>query len=413
MKTLFLFLQLLFITLMLCSQTPMAFKYQAIARDQNGQVIADQMVSFRFSIIAGSESGLAVYTETWSNEKTNEYGLIVLEIGRGNAVSGDFSSIDWSVDAHFVKVEIDPNNGSNFQIIGTSQLLSVPYALHAITVSNVATDASLTGKGSPGEPLKIAAGGVKTEHLGNAAVSAEKLASMGASTGQVLKWNGSTWNPDTDLSGASQWTQTKFGLYYDGGNVGIGSNTTSSLLTLHGGSNHTDVRLYNNATGINTNSDGLALGISGTSPYDAWLMNRENGSLKLGTNNTERLTIKNNGDVQVTGYLKPAALVVGNNSFSLSITGIYTEVFNRYDENPLRISFPGIDPAKFIILNIEVGWIANGNGNFMPDRYRSLRDGIWYEYKYLMSHYVELYVYVPDKLEYYFMPVKVTYMVIE
>lgn len=413
MKAIVNLILLLILSFVLIAQVPQAFKYQAIARDQNGQVIAEQLVSFRFSIVAGSENGESVYIETWPNVLTNNYGLINLEIGLGNPASGSFSAIDWSNGSFFVKVEIDPTNGTNWQHIGNSQLLSVPYALHAITVSNITTDASLSGGGSASEPLKIAERGVNTEHLANASVTGEKMASMGATAGQVLKWNGSMWNPDVDLSGSSQWTQTKFGLYYTGGNVGIGSNTTTSLLTLHGGSNHTDVRLFNTSSGINSSNDGLSLGLSGAAPNDAWLMNRENGSLKFGTNNLDRMTIHKSGEVQIAGDLTAGTLIMGSGYDAVRIIGIYQRIYERVDETPLRISFPGIDPRHFLVLNIEVGWIANGNGNFVPDRYRSLKDGIWYEYNYMGADYVELYVYAPDKPEYWFMPVKVTYMIFD
>jgi hypothetical protein len=86
----------------------------------------------RISILQGTATGTSVYTET-QNPSTNANGLIAIEIGTGIVVSGSFSNIDWANGPYFVKTETDPNGGSNYTLTGTSQLLSVPYALHAKT----------------------------------------------------------------------------------------------------------------------------------------------------------------------------------------------------------------------------------------------------------------------------------------
>ncbi len=109
-------------------QIPQAFSYQAVVRDNAGNVLSDQDVGVRVSILSDSISGTAVYTETFS-VTTNEFGLIDLEIGNGTVVLGVFSSIPWGDDKHFIKIELDPSGGTAYQPIGTSQLLSVPYAL--------------------------------------------------------------------------------------------------------------------------------------------------------------------------------------------------------------------------------------------------------------------------------------------
>jgi len=57
--------------------------------------------------------------------------LFNLDLGNGTIISGNFSNIDWANDSFFLKIEMDPGGGSNYQLMGTSQLLSVPYALHS------------------------------------------------------------------------------------------------------------------------------------------------------------------------------------------------------------------------------------------------------------------------------------------
>jgi hypothetical protein len=133
MKNLILLIIGLFLITGIMAQAPQAFKYQAVARDVAGNVLANKMISFRISILPGSTSSGAVYSETHT-KSTNSFGLIDLEIGNGTIVTGSISDIDWSSNIYFIKIEMDPLGGSAFQMMGTSQLLSVPYALHARTV---------------------------------------------------------------------------------------------------------------------------------------------------------------------------------------------------------------------------------------------------------------------------------------
>ncbi|MCX6257468.1 MAG: hypothetical protein NTW49_06170 [Bacteroidia bacterium] len=129
------------------AQTPMSFSYQAVARDSTGNILADQNVSVRISVLQGSVSGSAAYVETHATT-SNQFGLILLSIGQGNVVSGSFSNIDWSTGGGwFLKVEIDPYGGNNYHEMGTSQLESVPYALHSKTAE------TLTGTYNETDPV--------------------------------------------------------------------------------------------------------------------------------------------------------------------------------------------------------------------------------------------------------------------
>lgn len=120
------------------AQVPQSFSYQAVVRDAQGNVLQNQNVTFRFSIIENSPTGNTVYSETQSTA-TNNLGLVVLAIGTGTVQQGTFSNIQWGNAPHFLKVELDVAGGNNFIEMGTTQLLSVPYALHAQTADNVQT----------------------------------------------------------------------------------------------------------------------------------------------------------------------------------------------------------------------------------------------------------------------------------
>ena len=119
----------------LMAQAPQSFNYQGVARDNTGAILATQGIALQISILSGSPTGTVEYSETHI-AITNQFGLFTLEIGNGTVVSGNFSTIDWGANTHYAKVEMDATGGTNYQFMGTSQLLSVPYALHAENVTN-------------------------------------------------------------------------------------------------------------------------------------------------------------------------------------------------------------------------------------------------------------------------------------
>jgi hypothetical protein len=113
------------------AQVPQGINYQAVARNIQGQIIPAQNVNVRFSILDASPSGNILYQETHSST-TNNFGLFTLVIGKGSAVTGTFSGINWASGTDkFIKVEIAPQGGNNYELQNTTQLLSVPYALYS------------------------------------------------------------------------------------------------------------------------------------------------------------------------------------------------------------------------------------------------------------------------------------------
>jgi len=125
---------LLALSLLSFSQAPQSFSYQAIARDATGIGIANQNIGLRISILQNSVTGTSVYTETHT-VSTDANGVLNLAIGTGAVTAGTFSSINWGAGTYFVKIEMDITGGTNYVLMGTSQLLSVPYALYAGNVN--------------------------------------------------------------------------------------------------------------------------------------------------------------------------------------------------------------------------------------------------------------------------------------
>ena len=112
------------------AQAPKSFKYQAVVRDNTGSIIASQPVSFRIGIIQDSITGSLIYSET-HNSTTNQFGMAVLKIGDGSVEFGVFENINWGTTAHFLKLELDETGNTNYQFMGTSELLSVPYSINS------------------------------------------------------------------------------------------------------------------------------------------------------------------------------------------------------------------------------------------------------------------------------------------
>jgi uncharacterized protein (TIGR02145 family) len=145
MKQTFLFTLLLLLSFLSLAQAPNKISYQAVIRNSNNSVVSNHAVGMRISILQGTATGISVYTETQS-PTTNANGLIAIEIGTGTIVSGSFANIDWANGPYFVKTETDPNGGSNYTLTGTSQLLSVPYALYAKTAGNALPSGASDGQ---------------------------------------------------------------------------------------------------------------------------------------------------------------------------------------------------------------------------------------------------------------------------
>lgn len=120
------------------AQAPDAFNYQAVLRNSDGSAQTDKAVELDLAILQGSATGSVVYDESHSTTTSN-IGLVNLQIGGGSVTSGTFASIDWANGPYFVRVTVDGTE------MGTSQLLSVPYAKHAETAEtaeNVPTKVS-------------------------------------------------------------------------------------------------------------------------------------------------------------------------------------------------------------------------------------------------------------------------------
>ena len=194
MKKLFTIIAAILLTAIVFAQAPQKISYQAVVRDGSNNLVTSHAVGMQISIFQGSASGTAVYTET-QTPTTNANGLVSIEIGSG----AGFSTIDWSAGPYFIKTETDPTGGASYTITGTSQLLSVPYALHAKTAESITgtiteTDPTFTAWDKDYSDLTNTPTTITTAQASAITVNTAKVGvTNGTVAGQMQYWNGSAW----------------------------------------------------------------------------------------------------------------------------------------------------------------------------------------------------------------------------
>jgi len=238
------------------SQTPQALNYQAVARTSEGAIMPAQNIGVRFSILDNGINGNILYSET-HNTTTNSFGLFTLAIGRGTPQLSTFSKINWSSGTEkILKVEIAPAGGSDYQLQGTTQLLSVPYALYAEKTNLMAANNTIkitngnTIKSNyvAGEGISIK-GNVISSNLVAAKSNTIKGNSISSTTAQWITHSNGVYYPSTRTAGnvgIGTFPQPNIGFVSSGdipgvyeGNAGMFTSTSQW---------HTDINIKNNKT---------------------------------------------------------------------------------------------------------------------------------------------------------------------
>jgi hypothetical protein len=318
----------------LFAQAPQAFKYQAVARTSSGTLVQNQVVSFRISIIPLNPSGTPVYQEL-QNVTTNNYGLASLEIGNGLATLGTFSFIDWSVGLMYMKVEFDPIGGTAYLDMGTTQLLSVPYAMYAseaelplpysgsadysnntdalFMITNTGYGATIMGKSTTTQGGKGVVGWANAETGYNYGVYGETYSPAGWGTyggGPMVGVLGNATNstyPNFGVKGVSDSNQGT-GVY---GQAGATSGTTYGVYG----------KVYS-AGGYGVYGEGPFIGVSGTANITSGssygVIGRANSAGGIGV---EGLNSTSGGTAVFGHYNYVSGNGVGIKGFSSSSTG--------------------------------------------------------------------------------------------
>lgn len=352
MKRIFTLLALAAFALTVFAQSPDLMTYQAVLRDAEDHLLTSQAIAIQISILQATPNGTSVYTEIHTLN-TNANGLVSLEIGDG--VSGDdFSLIDWSAGPFYLKSETDPAGGANYTITSTTQLLSVPYAKYADEAGNVFSAAYGDLSGAP------------------TVVSA--------------------FTNDAGYLTSELWSQNGSNLYYSGGFVGIGTSSPTHPLTVHSGATNNYGTFKNDATG-NGGSDGFMVGIE--TDLDGLVWNWENGPIRFGTSNNQKMVIESGGDVGI-GITNPTSKlqVVGDTKFGSNGVGFneMREVTGTTDATLSYVFFTlpsGYSETNTRVLSLEI--------NYNGDRWSGLGfDASDLEPISYIINETTMYVYYPD-----------------
>ena len=286
------------------AQAPQSFSYQAIVRDASNIAITNQNVGIKILILESSQSGNVVYSES-HNVITSPLGLVNLKIGDGSTLSGDFSTVSWGSSNHYVRIELDENGGTNYQLMGTSQLLSVPYALYSessgsgssstytggngisisgtvITNSNPDQVVSLTGTGSTtvsGSYPNFTINSTDNVNDLDFSTSNEIQTISQSGTDITLSNGGGTFSI---LDGtAAIWQVTGSDIYRLNTNVGIGHNAPINRLHVIDTLSNTRINsgLFEVVGGSTAGSiyRGLYSGIQGTSGFNRGIQGTSDG----------------------------------------------------------------------------------------------------------------------------------------
>ena len=359
------------------AQSPDLMSYQAVIRDASGGLVRNKEINMVITILQGASNGNTVFSEQHETT-TNENGLVSIVIGSGQQasteiklkasapddqatiLSGDFSTINWAEGPYFIKVETDPTGGTDYTVTGTSQLMSVPYALHAKTASNTKfkngtneNDAVYT-QGDVGIGTSAPLGKLDVRTAGWPAPFVISHSSLGHTdiiqAGDGLLFKNSYGIGNRVAYGFRNGSDTHLMDIVSNGNVGIGTNNPVSRLhvantvlnngyagvhTLTLTENHNEEskdgsfngpfygigfrRLWNgggatNIAGIYTFGSkgyrgGLVLrtnnnGVAGSNPNVSAIIIRPDGNVGIGVNNPkEKLSV--NGKVKIGDYIMP------------------------------------------------------------------------------------------------------------
>lgn len=291
----------IFFSQKISAQIPNGVNYQAVARNNSGNILPNKSIGIQFSILENSSTGNAVYIERHQTV-TNNLGLFTLILGKGSGVLGNFSGINWKTGDKFLKVEIDPAGSNNYINFGTTQLLSVPYALVAqksIEGDNwgnqfVKTDNTLIGNGTDISPLKIS--------------------QQTATLGQVLKWNGATWSPSND--------DVNFGSALITSPRISGNGTINSPLDIAGmNAKNGQALIWNGTFWGPADINSTVIGINSNYPINITKINNEYSiGLSNGVNNNDMLVWENNRwvikQIQINNLVAGMGIEIINNQIN-------------------------------------------------------------------------------------------------
>lgn len=339
------------------AQAPQKMTYQAVVRNSSNNLVVSSPIGMRVSILEGSATGTPVYVETHT-ATTNANGLATVKIGGGTVVSGTFSGIDWSTGTYFVKTETDITGGTNYTIAGTSELLSVPYALYAENA----------GVAGPQGPIGATGNGISsTVNNGDGTYTFNYTDGSSFTTSDLTGPQGPAGNDGLDGATGPMGPQGPAGL--DGATGPMGPQGPTGLTGPAGPVAGADTQIiFNNAgaagasANLTWNDATSTLNVTGKT-----VTNNLNLASAAGSG-TRYLTTDNNGDISAVAF--PGITGSGNAGYHTKWTATGTLVNSMIQDNGTSVSvnYPLQANSQLYVYRQQI--TANGDGQSTIYGYR-------------------------------------------
>lgn len=358
------------------AQAPQKMSYQSVVRNSSNALVANAPVGIRVSILDGSASGPAVYVETHT-VTTNANGLATLQVGNGTVSSGTFSAIDWSTGSYFIKTETDVTGGTNYALAGTSELLSVPYALYA---ENAGVAGPQGPQGVPGTDGTNGADGngiASTVDNGDGTFTFNYTDGSSFTTSDLTGPTGATGaNGNGIASTVNNGDGTYTFNYTDGTSFTTANLTGATGATGAAGATGPAGPVAGSDTQVIFNNAGAAAGSGNLTWNNA--TNQLTVTGKTVTNNfnlasaagsgTRYLTTDNNGDVNAVAF--PGITGSGNANYHTKWTPTGTLVNSMVQDNgtSVSINYPVQGNSQLFVYRQQI--TANGDGQTSIYGYR-------------------------------------------
>ncbi len=318
----------------LSAQAPLGFNYQGVALTNAGTPVASKKIALKISLIESQQLGTVRFQEV-HNVNTDAYGQFSVIIGNGQIITGKMSDVLWSQYPYYMKVELDLDGGTSFVFVGTSQLLSVPYALYAnnagaasISVDSVKNELATIKLSLKGDSIVLSnnRGSVLIPKIDSISKIASQIAGIKAGTLKYIK--DSTTKLPNGISIGYNALNNFDSTAFNSSNIAIGQSAGVALTKLKSSiSNADNILIGQNA----------AASINGTSTNIGAYQN-----IMIG-----------NGAGQSTNTLASQNVVIGHEAAKNSngTIGTQTSVFN----NNIAIGARSLKSAIISQSNVSIG----------------------------------------------------------
>jgi len=400
MKKIITLLALAFIVFAANAQAPQGFNYQAVARNTSGAALTNQAVGLQIRLLQGSAAGTAVYTETHSLTSSN-IGLLNLVVGSGTPVTGTFNSVNWAAGPYFIEISMDVTGGTSYVLMGTQQLMSVPYALYAANAGTSGATGPTGANGTNGADGATGSTGVNgmdgaagatgiagatgtngidgaTGATGNTGANgmdgatgntgiagatgvdgidgatgvtgATGIAGTTGVTGATGFLSAGTAAGNTTYWDGSSWVLNSSNLFNNGGNIGIGTTTPGHLFQV---ANQTGASAISIAA-LSGNLSTLYLGTTTNSTIGKIDYNTSTNQMIFGTNSASRMYIHSTGAVSI-GTATPGYKLSVSGSVAIPAVNTY-----RYLTAKTKKYKVGVADMRSVNSNAYEGRIDDG-----------------------------------------------------